>query len=130
VIELIRLEEPPELPGAPTARSVEFWSIGYGSFNDLTNHTPLLYVGVVPISLLGTLAYLWAHITPEGRKAGPAALREARRVADAFFDQAVWDFAAYCEVDRNKNARFLRWLGFKQVAVADGFNIFWRPKCR
>ena len=82
--------------------------------------TPLVFVGIVPLTLMGGEAYIWM-IPFEGLKA--RYLREMRKLFEVGFERFTKLVAQvfYCETDEK---RFVKYFGFVPTQETNGMTIY------
>ena len=84
--------------------------------------TPLLFVGLVPFTLLGGEVYIW--MIPF-RALGLSHLREMKVLFDAYAKRYT-KITAQILLAETKNRRWLRFFGFKEVLQASGLVVYER----
>ncbi len=82
--------------------------------------TPLVFVGIVPLTFMGGEAYIWMIPFP-GLKA--RYLREMKRLFEVMTEKFTRLVAQvfYCETEEN---RFVKYFGFTPIQEADGITIY------
>ena len=110
------------------AREVEFELLNAKSTEcylvKAPNGTPLVFVGIVPLTFMGGSAYIWL-LPFEGLKAGY--LREMKKLFEVFFEKFTLLVAQvfYCETNEK---RFVKYFGFTPTQEANGMTIYEKRK--
>lgn len=106
------------------AREVEFELLNARSTEcylvKAPDDTPLVFVGIVPLTFMGGAAYVWL-IPFKGLKA--RYLREMKKLFEVFFEKFTRLVAQvfYCETNEK---RFVRYFGFTPTQEANGMTIY------
>ncbi len=110
------------------AREVEFELLNAKSTEcylvQAPDGTPLVFIGIVPLTFMGGEAYIWL-IPFKGLRA--RYLREMKRLFEVFFERFTRLVAQvfYCETEEN---RFVRYFGFTPTHEAEGMTIYEKRK--
>lgn len=109
------LSSVPEPVRERTVVAYEGW---YGGFRGETSHTPLLQIGIIPLSLLEKKGWIWFQLLQ--RPTWPM-LRAGRRAVQDFWRLCDWQVVA--SVETAEAFRFAEFCHLRSIGEVEGLKL-------